>query len=228
MNKEEKAEYDRRRYAEKREEILGKLKTYRDLNKVAVSESKKKSYRKNPEHYKNAARKWGSENRDRRNAMRRERYSEIRKAAASGDDLDAVRQVLRLRAEGIRAARKRAETVSGNLHARISGGIRHHLKMGGKFRRRTEELLGWTMDELKAHLEANFEPGMNWGNMRLWHIDHIVPVVSFSLTGVDDPNIRAAWSLSNLRPLWARENQSKSDRMPDGRRGRDIARKKKA
>jgi len=59
-------------------------------------------------------------------------------------------------------------------------------------------------------------PGMGWHNMSEWHIDHIMPLASFNFTGLDDPAVREAWALSNLRPLWAADNIRKGARLPDG------------
>ena len=42
-----------------------------------------------------------------------------------------------------------------------------------------------------------------------WHIDHIVPLASFVIAGPDDPELRRAWALTNLRPLWAKDNMRK-------------------
>lgn len=83
--------------------------------------------------------------------------------------------------------------------------------MLGKGGRRTADLLGYSAEELKAHLERQFLPGMSWSNYGEWHIDHIVPVASFHFTSMNDPEIRRAWSLPNLRPLWAEDNRRKHD-----------------
>ena len=50
---------------------------------------------------------------------------------------------------------------------------------------------------------------MSWDNYGLmgWHIDHIRPLASFDMTKKDD--VIAAFSLSNLQPLFASENCSK-------------------
>jgi hypothetical protein len=73
----------------------------------------------------------------------------------------------------------------------------------------SESLLGYTIAELRTHLERQFLPGMSWHNMGKWHIDHIVPLASFTITGPDDPELKRAWALPNLRPLWARDNIAK-------------------
>jgi hypothetical protein len=74
------------------------------------------------------------------------------------------------------------------------------------------ELIGCTLPELKAHIESQFEPWMNWGNRRDWHVDHEVPVSAFDLT--DPEEQRWAFNWRNLRPLERFANQSKSATLP--------------
>lgn len=42
-----------------------------------------------------------------------------------------------------------------------------------------------------------------------WHIDHIIPKSSFDYQTPDDDAFKAAWALTNLRPLWSSENLRK-------------------
>jgi 5-methylcytosine-specific restriction endonuclease McrA len=72
-------------------------------------------------------------------------------------------------------------------------------------------LLGYSLPELREHLERQFVRGMSWEKIGDWHIDHILPLSSFTATSADDPEVRRAWALTNLRPLWAKENMQKSD-----------------
>ena len=77
---------------------------------------------------------------------------------------------------------------------------------------RAETFLGYSTADLKKHLERQFTKGMDWqafcsGDI---HIDHIIPLSSFNLSDADE--LRAAWALSNLRPLSARENIAKAAR----------------
>lgn len=67
--------------------------------------------------------------------------------------------------------------------------------------------LGYTAEELAAHLEARFRPGMTWANYGRWHVDHIRPCASFDLT--DPTEFKRCWSLDNLQPLWAADNIAK-------------------
>lgn len=73
-----------------------------------------------------------------------------------------------------------------------------------------QKVVGYSREQLVAHLERQFVSGMNWANYgRAWHIDHIVPIAAFSFASVSDPEFKACWALSNLRPLFAAENCSK-------------------
>jgi hypothetical protein len=74
-------------------------------------------------------------------------------------------------------------------------------------------ILGYTRDDLVAHLERQFTKGMSWDNMGEWHIDHIVPLSSFNIDSPESPDFSRAWDLTNLRPLWANENMSKGGKV---------------
>jgi len=106
-----------------------------------------------------------------------------------------------------REARKRDRR--RNISERMSRAINASLQ-SGKGGRGWQRLVDYSLDDLMAHLERQFSTGMTWENRRLWHVDHITPLASFTFSGPDDADFKAAWSLSNLRPLWARHNQRKS------------------
>lgn len=73
-----------------------------------------------------------------------------------------------------------------------------------------EGFVKFTVDDLRTHLERQFLPGMGWHNMGQWHIDHVIPLALHKFDGPEDPDFRAAWSLPNLRPLWAEDNLKKN------------------
>lgn len=78
---------------------------------------------------------------------------------------------------------------------------------GARKNTKTEQAIGYTAHELKEHIASQFEDGMTWDNWGEWHIDHVKPVAQFIREGITCPaEINA---LSNLRPLWARDNLSK-------------------
>lgn len=72
-------------------------------------------------------------------------------------------------------------------------------------------LLGCPLDYFHTYLQAQFLPGMTWDNRHLWHIDHIVPCKA----GKTKEQIEALFHYTNLRPMWGRENQSKSSKLPE-------------
>lgn len=79
--------------------------------------------------------------------------------------------------------------------------------------------LPYTVDELKEHLESQFESWMtwdNWGkydpNQKTWQIDHILPQSKFPFSNFEEENFKKLWELSNLRPLETIENITKGNR----------------
>jgi hypothetical protein len=73
--------------------------------------------------------------------------------------------------------------------------------------------LGYTPEQLKTHIERQFTKRMDWqafGQGKI-HIDHIRPLSAFDLS--DEPQFREAFSLPNLRPLWAEQNIAKGARV---------------
>lgn len=89
---------------------------------------------------------------------------------------------------------------------RINKAIRRGCKTAS-----TRELLGCDGDELRAHLEALWQPGMNWDNYGFgpgkWVVDHVRPISSFDLSTHEGQ--RAAFHYTNLQPLGWKENNRK-------------------
>ena len=96
--------------------------------------------------------------------------------------------------------------------ARLQGRVNRWLK--GRRDPGLEDLLGYSVEMLRSHLERQFKPGMTWGSYagsnsfkakRVWVVDHIVPKRLF-----DESDAAAAFAITNLRPLWIRENLMKN------------------
>lgn len=109
-----------------------------------------------------------------------------------------------------RATRMRAvrATSLGGLNNRMSVAVHRGLRLG-KQGQTWPSVVGYNLDDLKRHLEKQFSGRMSWSNMGKWHIDHIIPLASFNFTSANDPEFKAAWALTNLRPLWASKNITK-------------------
>lgn len=106
-----------------------------------------------------------------------------------------------------RRERYRERSAATILHSRVAARLRGLIKE--KKDRPTFEIFGYSKIALMQHLERQFLSGMNWQNMGKWHIDHIVPLSSFNISAANDPALRVAWGLPNLRPLWAADNLRK-------------------
>jgi len=111
---------------------------------------------------------------------------------------------------------RRLQRVNGDagfiVRESMSGMVKRICKLTGKKKNlKTIEYLGYTVVELKEHLESLFTDGMTWDNHGEWHIDHIVPVSWWLKNGVTDPSMINA--LINLQPLWAKDNLIKSDKI---------------
>ncbi len=67
----------------------------------------------------------------------------------------------------------------------------------------------FSKEEFLNHIENLFSEGMSWENhgRNTWHIDHIRPLASFDLSNVED--LKEAFSLKNLQPLFSKMNSSK-------------------
>lgn len=115
--------------------------------------------------------------------------------------------------------RKHYERKKSNPHGAISIrmgravylALRHK---GGKRKCRWEKVLGFTAEQLRAHLESKFQPGMSWeaylrGDI---HTDHIRPISWFKYDSMDHPDFKKCWCLDNLQPLWAKDNITKQAR----------------
>jgi len=75
--------------------------------------------------------------------------------------------------------------------------------------------IGINSCDLKLYIESKWQSGMFWGNYGLhgWHIDHIKPLSSFTLTNEDE--LKKACHYTNLQPLWAKDNLSKGAKYED-------------
>lgn len=75
------------------------------------------------------------------------------------------------------------------------------------------DFLSYDVETLKKNLESKFQSGMTWDNYGEWHIDHIIPNSFFKYTDMGHEDFKKCWALINLRPMWARENISKSNKL---------------
>jgi hypothetical protein len=110
---------------------------------------------------------------------------------------------------------KKRATIRGKLEHCISSAINSSLKKSTKARRSWETLVGYTVDQLKRHLEKKFKDGMTWSNYGKngWEIDHKIPLSAFNFEKPEDIDFKRCWALSNLQPLWAIDNIRKFNKL---------------
>jgi hypothetical protein len=92
---------------------------------------------------------------------------------------------------------------------------RAFIKSGYKKNSKTETIIGCSFEQLKEHIEKQFEPWMNWDNWGLyngnlnygWDIDHIEPLFPPNKNRTHDDIIKLN-SYINLQPLCSKINRT--------------------
>jgi hypothetical protein len=90
------------------------------------------------------------------------------------------------------------------MRGRVNGALKNY---ENRNRKHTLEYVGCNLQELREHLEKQFNNGMTWENQGQWHIDHIRPCASFDLSKEEERH--KCFHYTNLQPLWAFDNLSK-------------------
>lgn len=110
-------------------------------------------------------------------------------------------------------ANKRETDSSFKIKSNISRRIRYELNtlLKGKKTKRTTELLGCSIEELKSYIELKFIDNMSWDNYgSIWEIDHIIPCASWDFSKAFEN--KCCWNYRNLQPLIKDKNRSKGSR----------------
>lgn len=171
--------------------------------RACVNAKNKKIREEKPELAASWSKKWADANKDKVDA-KRARWL----AAHPGRETE---RAAKWRKENRQRLKETSAQYRARPSVRIHRTIRERLRTWIKTERgRTFDALDYTYDQLVIHLERQFLAGMSWANYgSAWHVDHIVPLSSFKVSGFYDPLVKQAWALSNLRPLWAGENLRK-------------------
>jgi hypothetical protein len=154
----------------------------KEVNKKWREQNKeynKEWYKKNKESRKEYKREWRRQNRERVN----EHSKKYQRERLKTDPLFKMKRNLRKRTW---------EAFNNKGYSKNS---------------KTQEMLGVDWEVCKAHIERQFNKGMNWDNYGEWQIDHIIPLASANT----EQEIEKLCHYSNLQPLWAEDNLSKSD-----------------
>ena len=112
--------------------------------------------------------------------------------------------------------KRRREKIANDPIFKHKEGVRSLVKYsytrkGFKKESKTSKILGCEWEIFEPYIEAQFTDGMTWENHGIdgWHYDHIIPISSANtIKEVDKLN-----HYTNIRPLWAKENLSKGNKM---------------
>jgi len=165
-----------------KEKVLAYDKKKREKNREKVRRSSRDHYHSNKEKCLARSMKWKEDNKDKVLEYKRAWVKEKRKTDP----------MFRL---------------SKNTSSAVYKAIKSN-----KDNRKWQKLTGYTLKEMVRHLESQFKSGMDWDNYGDWHVDHIRPVSSFNFTKPEDEEFKQCWALSNLQPLWAKDNLSKGSK----------------
>jgi hypothetical protein len=192
-------EYLAKRIAEHKDEIYARRKVLYDENKDGINEKRREEYKTDPIKQKQGSMEYYYKNKPKIREYKRKYV----KTKCESDIEYRLTRTLRSR---VRVAIKNQNT-----------------KKSGK----TFELIGCSIEELRKHIESQWQPGMswdNWGNGKgKWNIDHRLPIAAFKLSDPEQQKIVFNWK--NMAPLWYEDNMKKMDRMPDGTLGRYLKNK---
>src|SRR5947207_3844474 len=173
-----------------------------EAQKVLARAAKKRWRDRNRAKQRALTKAWQQKNKDRINKQYRDRYAvnpELYRAK-----LKAKRERMgeKYRAQIKRSRTKTRSTTEGMLYHRMSQSVRSAL-LGSKRKCKWENLLGYSVEELKAHLESQFTEGMTWDKFFVGgiHIDNVIPRMNFNYISPNDLQFKQCWALSNLRPI---------------------------
>jgi len=195
-NKEKILENHKKYYYENQD----KIKEYRERTK-AERAVKNKIYREANKERADICRKaWAKKNFEKkREYLNRWRKANPEKNKASMD----------------RANKKRRDNVKYRVSSNVSRRIRTSLfDNGTKNNIHWENILDFSIDQLRKYLENQFDENMTWGNYgSYWVIDHIVPIAAHNFEKPEDEDFKKCWALSNLQPLESIKNKTKSAKL---------------
>lgn len=163
---------------------------YYTVNKTKVNERHKKHYINNKDKTLNKHKEYNKNNKDK---IRQQQ------AIYNQNNIDKIR-LYRNKYNKFRES----TDINYKLRKRISSAISNRL-IHGKSKKSFLDKIGYTVFELRTHLESKFTKGMSWENYGRhgWEIDHIIPEKMFKYDNMNHPAFKACWSLNNLQPLWS-------------------------
>lgn len=202
--------YNREKAQEVGHDVL--YRKYKDKNPERYKENSRNYYQKNKKRIKRKAKDWKLENKERSKALAKQHYDKNKEKYKekarewSKSNIEKRREISRNYWKRLRGERPEVYSVvtcSRKMIGRVMAST------GKKKRGKTFDLLGYNKQQFIERIESQFTDGMTWENYGDWHIDHIIPISELVACGVKEPS--KINCLSNLRPLWAKDNLKKGN-----------------
>jgi hypothetical protein len=207
-----------------RDEVRAYEKEYRPKYLEEHAEEKaayqKEYYQDNREKFESYSKKRRENNRDELIAYAKEYYQENKKELrAKAKEYRNAHRAEKNKAQN--SARK--NNPNEKIRHRVSNLIRLTIQRQGSSKNGSSitKYIGYSIQELKDHLEKLFEPWMTWQNWGMydldtwddtnpttwtWQLDHIIPQAMLPYQSMEDDNFKKCWALDNLRPYSAKLN----------------------
>lgn len=210
-NLEKSRESDRKWYKKNAERLREQKRKWRMENPVKAQAIRQKWYKNNPEKAFLSKQKWRKENPEKCNASSRKWCKEnpIKARKWAKENPVKVREYQRKR------QKQRCRTdPKFKLKCNMSRAINRSLK-DGKNGKHWEDIVGYTLNKLKKHLQKQFTEGMTWKNYGRngWVLDHKTPISVFNFTKSGHKDFKRCWKLKNLQPMWRKENNFKGAKL---------------
>lgn len=200
--------------------------------KICVKEINRRYYLKNKDKCKKQATEWKKNNRDKTRAaykkyrennvekekLRHKKYYKNNIEKINKYYLENKCRINEYKNKWVKAKYK--NEISFKLRVLISRNVRLSLN-GKKGNKSILSYLPYAIDDLKKHLESQFEPWMTWDNWGLynsntwndndsstwtWQLDHIIPQSDLLYDSMEHSNFQMCWALENLRPFSSTNN----------------------
>jgi len=186
-HREEIRERNKQYARDHREEKRDRAKQYREDHRDEIREKQKQCYKKNQNERRKKQKQYARDHREEKKQYARDHKNRRNQ----------------------QRNKKYHNDIKYHLNCCMSSGLKKALKQK-KQGRHWETLAGFTLNDLKNHLEKQFQGGMFWNNYGRWHIDHIFAKSWFLFKSYKDIDFKLCWSLNNLQPLWKYDNLSKN------------------
>ena len=230
-------------YKNNLEYVKEKDKEYRKIHKKEYDEKHRIWILNNPdkirEYDKRYRKKYPEKNRNRHKKYRQENLEYVKRQNEKSREYYILNSIEVLRKKKIKRDNNREEyrkysreyvkrrsenDINFKLKERVSSSIKYGLRkvLNGKNGKISfGDIVDYTPEELKKHLENQFEPWMNWSNYGnkegYWTIDHIIPQTYFNFANLNGTinieEVKKCWLLLNLVPLEWKENIKKGNKV---------------